>query len=264
MDLPSRLDIQRHKLSWGADQFLICRSVTPPEFRELDSCNCFPCRKSRIYFYANLLSHPFGSHVNPPMSRFAYSEYLRSTLDLKNDIFAESNAFSLLRMMFTDPENRSFDHWPMYISPKTVPGLVRDLLSTHPLDNRSLNGLFYSALRWHSLKRKGPRLLMRARRSHSVRPSPHLYSIPETYDTWCSKASPDFDVPEFSVRYPDFAKFPSSIERLVRDGYFHNRVNRKFSDFVMSDSTPTNQRFKRTRSLVSFYSYNGCFREDFS
>ena len=161
-------------------------------------------------------------------------------------------------MMFTDRDNRSFDHWPVSIPLKSVRGLVQDLLSTHPLDHRSLNGLFYTTLQWHSPIRKGPRLLRRALRSHSVRPSFPIDRIPESTDTWCSDSR--FDLDDYYLSpgpYPDFAKFRSSVERLVHDRHFHDRNfyyrnYYSFSGFTMSDPPQIN-RFKRTRSLVSSY-----------
>ena len=195
MNLPTRLEIQRHKVTWGAAPFLICRTVTPLEFREFRThCNCFPCRRSRIHLRADLLSHPFGSHLDVPLTRYRYARELRFTYDVKKDIFAKSNALVLLSMMFTDHENRSFDDWPMYIPRKSARRLIQDLLSKHPSDHRSLNGLFFSALMWYSPVRKGPRLFRRALRSHSICPQFPISKIPESVDTWCSDFVPNTDL----------------------------------------------------------------------
>lgn len=264
MNLPSRLEILRHKVSWGADPFLICRSITPVEVREFRSaCNCFPCRRSRLHYQADRLSHPFGSHLDYPVSRFRYSLHLRKSCDTRVDLFARSNAVCLLRMMFTDRENRSFDDWPILIPRKSIRGLVQDVISTQSGTHRSLHGLFYSALDWYHPIRKGPRLLRRARRSHSICPQFPITKIPESTDTWCSDSTPLDDYITPNTLYPDFAKSPSSIERLVLERHFHGRVNLNFSDSIMSER-PKNARNKRTRSLVSLYKCsNCCFLENF-
>ena len=250
MEFPDRDEILYHKPIWGTNPFLLCRTVTPADLRDSRSrCNCRDCYLSRIRSISNYLSHPFGSRSDPPRGPFEFSSMLRSKNDMVHDVFATDNSIVLLNMIFSGSEIVATNDriYPVN-SIDFIRDRVRDRLTDDPGD-RSLNGLFFSRLKVFDLRRKGPRLLRRARRSHSIPPSVPLYDLPEIVDTWCS-GSHIFREPD--IVPPDFvANFPGSIEQLVHKGHFHDRQGLKFDfrSFIMSDQTP--RRRKRSRSVVS-------------
>ena len=251
MDLPSRSEILFHRPVWGANPFLLCHTVTPPEVRHLRSCcNCRDCYVSRVRTVSNYLSHPFGSHSDPPRGRYELSRVLRYKLDMDRDVFAVNNSVVLLQMIGSEPicVATSMPIVPV-MSVRSIEDLVRDLLVSDS-GNRSLNGLFFDRLQIFDLRRKGPRLLRRARRSHAIRPL--LYDLPETYDPWTSTSFVSDEV-QLDVTN-SVATFPSSIERLVFEKHFHGRrgLTYEFSDSSTMSKPPT-RRPKRNRSLVSFY-----------
>lgn len=253
MDFPDRSELLYHKPVWGANPFLLCRTVTPLDFRDLRLvCNCCDCYISRIRTASDFLTHPFGSRCDPPRGRYELAQVLRSRLDTDRDVFATDNSIVLLNMLQTDPSVATLGLVVPVMSLSMIRSGVQDLLVSDP-GNRSLNGLFYDRLKFFDLRRKGPRLLRRARRSHSIAPDPFLYDHPEIVDTWSAHESV-FRDPHFE--YPDFvAKFPSSIERLVHDRHFHDRreLNFKFSSSSNMSNSPHPRVKKRSRSLVSAF-----------
>ena len=251
MELPCRSEILFHRPIWGTSPFLLCRTVTPPEFRHLKlQCNCRDCYLSRIRTQSDYLTHPFGSRSDPPRSRYELSKVLRVKLDMDHDVFAVNNSTVLLKMMGTDSNVATYnDPIVPVMSVRSLEDIVRDRL-VHDPGNRSLNGLFFSRLQVFDLRRKGPRLLRRARRSHSIRPSLPLYDLPEIVDLWTS-TTVDYDEDQLDISN-SVATFPSSIERLVSEKHFHDRrgLTYVFSDSsIMSNSG--SRRPKRNRSLVS-------------
>ena len=252
MDVPSRYEISFHRPIWGTNPFLLCRTVTPLEFRDLKiQCNCRDCYLSRTRTLSDYFTHPFGSRSDPPRGRFELSKILRYRLDMDHDVFAADNSVILLKMIDSDPTHVATftDSIVPIVSRRSLKKIVRDLLVSDP-GNRSLNGLFYSRLQIFDLRRKGPRLLRRARRSHCIRPSPFLYDLQETTDPWTS-TSADTDQVQLDMSN-SVATFPSSIERLISERHFHDRreLIYDFSESIMSDLSTRRQ--KRSRSLVSF------------
>lgn len=250
MDFPNRDELLYHKSNWGKSPFLLCRTVTPADLRDLRSrCNCRDCYMSRIRSISNCLSHPFGSRSDPPRGPFEFSSMLRSKHDMAHDLFAIDNSIILSNMIISGSKNvATTNHIYPVNSISYIRDRIRDRLNDDPGD-RSLNGLFFSRLKVFDLRRKGPRLLRRARRSHSIPPPFPLYDLPEIVDTWCSG---DHIFCESDIISPDFvANFPGSIEQLVHKSHFHDRQNLSydFRSFIMSDQTP--RRRKRSRSVVS-------------
>ena len=251
MAVPSWSEIRFHKPVWGLNPFLLCRTVTPIELRDLKiCCNCRDCYSSRSRAISDYLTHPFGSRSDPPRGRYELSKILRYKLDMVHDVFAFDNSVILLKMLESDSACVATfaDSILPIVSVRSLKNLVRDLLVSDS-GNRSLNGLFYSRLQVFDLRRKGPRLLRRARRSHCIRPGPFLHDLQETVDPWTS-SSCDIDEVQMDVS-KCVATFPSSIERLVLEKHFHGRRELTY-DFsgssIMSESA--SRRQKRSRSLV--------------
>ena len=256
MLLPTRREIWVHKPVWGPSSFLLCQTATPAEFRDLRyQCNCPPCYSSRSRAHANELCHPFGSKSDPPMSKYRFARFLRDLFDTKTDCFAKSNAIVLVGMMYSDPNNSYFDQWATEMTSSDLKrrlrySLTHQAMTMIPSNFRSFSGLFYSRLHVFNLRRKGPRLLTRARRSHSIAPSAILGSISEDTDTWCPGFQTDASS-EWNGSIPIFAKLHGFIENLVFTGHFHRSMSltSKFRFGSMSDATK--KRPKRLRSLVS-------------
>ena len=252
MEVPSWSEIRFHKPVWGLNPFLLCRTVTPIELRDLKiCCNCRDCYSSRSRAISDYLSHPFGSRSDPPRGRYELSKILRYKLDMVHDVFAFDNSVILLKMLESDSACVATfaDSILPIVSVRSLRDLVRDLLISDS-GNRSLNGLFFSRLHVYDLRRKGPRLLRRARRSHCIRPGPFLYDLQETVDPWTSVSCDTSEVPVHVSNC--VATFPSSIERLVFEKHFSDRRGLIY-DFsgssIMSESS--SRRQKRSRSLVS-------------
>ena len=253
MDLPSRSEILFHKPIWGQTPFLLCRSVTPVDLRDSKKrCNCRDCYLSRTRTVSHYLSHPFGSRSDPPRGRHEFALHLRNKWDMDRDIFALSNSIILLKMIDSDSDVVATFNDPIrpVISIGYIQAVVRDLLIEDPGD-RSLNGLFYDRLKVYDLRRKGPRLLRRARRSHSIRPVSSLYDLPEIVDDWTSNGRVYFDPPNDFPKN-SVANFPSSVERLVHEGHFHDRSCLTFEFSGPTKMSKRAPRRKRSRSAVSF------------
>lgn len=254
MELPSRSEILFHKPIWGTTPFLLCRSVTPVDLRDSKKrCNCRDCYLSRTRTVSDYLSHPFGSRSNPPRGSHEFAQHLRNKWDMDRDVFALDNSIILLKMIDSDSDVVATFNDPIrpVISIGYIQAVVRDLLIEDPGD-RSLNGLFYDRLKVYDLRRKGPRLLRRARRSHSIRPHASLYDLPEIVDTWGIDGRVYFDPPD-DFSNSSVANFPSSIERLVYEGHFHDRTRLTFEFSDPSKMSKRIPRRKRSRSAVSCY-----------
>merc|ERR1711911_493214 len=127
MEVPTRSEIQFHRPIWGTNPFLLCRTVTPPEFRDLRlRCNCRDCYSSRTRAISNYFSHPFGSRSDPPRGRYELSKILRYRLDMDHDVFASDNSVILLKMISSDPTYvATFDTIVPVVSVRSLRHLVR-------------------------------------------------------------------------------------------------------------------------------------------
>ena len=249
---PSSTEIHLHKVLWGAAPFLVCRTVTPLDVRsERSCCNCEPCRSSRRRTRMDALSHPFGNHYDPPVSRYELARKLRSKHDICRDVFARDNAVVLLNMMVTEPIFVAI--CPVFAEGLSLRYHVQDVICDVPDEFRSLTGLFFSRLKIYDLRHKGCKLLRRALRSHSIPPPLTLWTVPEVYDPWSTSVEVLSEPTGILPKFPNFSNFPSSIERLVRERHFHGTraLNFEFSGLTeMSDSSSRGR--KSRRSLVSF------------
>ena len=252
--------ISRHKVRWGEDPFLLCRTVTPESVREArSSCGCPGCYDSRRRADRYMLSHPFGSFVNPPCDPNTFALELREA-DIKS-CFSMRDAQLLLSMMQTDPDN-TFSHSssPLAWSKSALQKHVDFLIDAHPSCAVSLLGTKYNRL-YTYVRQKGPRLLMRALRSHSFSPFGHtsLFSIRETLDRVVRKDGKKYRLnPWYDQKFRIcFRNIPGTIEYLV----LHRCFYRNFSQPIfsgpgpseMSQPPPKRPKTNSKTTLVSYY-----------
>ena len=179
--------ICRHKVRWGENPFLLCRTVTPESVREVRLfCNCPECYDSRRRADRELLSHPFGSFSDPPFDKNMFMQELREA-DMKS-CFSSKDARLILAMIQTDP-GIPFSHSssPLDWSTSALKMHVNFIITEYyPICGLSLLGTLYERLRVFG-QSKGRNLLKRALRSHSLSPfgrssgfNANLYPIRES------------------------------------------------------------------------------------
>ena len=216
-----RKRVRRHRVRWDSDPFLICRTVTPLALRDMRvRCNCVGCLESRRRTDRTFLSHPLGSFADPPTDKFTFALELRE-VDVVSKFCRDDAIVTLGMLGLNDDFEFLQPSWDVnYISTWSNSELrdhVTYLEDEYPFTCReSLKGINYRRLALHDSRHKGPRLLMRALRSHSVQPYGHtrLYKIPEKYDRKYDR------MPKSELRCPRFPRIgfgliPGTIEYLI-------------------------------------------------
>ena len=263
--------VLRHKVRWDDSIFLLCRTVTPSSVRELRLyCNCPECYDSRRRVDRYVLSHPLGSFVDPPCSKHDFSQELREA-DYKT-CFSHRDARIILEMMQTDP-SVPFSHSssPLYWPDSFVRRHTDYLISQfYPHCGVSLLGTQFERLRVFR-QNKGPQMIKRALRSHSLSPFGratsygfHLYPIRESNSDIVSSGGKRY---KYNTRYDDkfricFRNIPGTIEYLILHECFYRGHNKLvFSGLDASEmSGPPVKRLRQTSktsskssSLVNYY-----------
>ena len=222
--------VLRHKVLWDENPFLLCRTVTPLSVREKRLfCNCPECYKSRRMADRYCMSHPFGSFVDPPCDKNTFSWELREA-DIKQ-CFSYKDAQIILAMIQTDPEAKyKHSSSPLLWPPRVVKQHVEFLINEWPIEyGVSLLGTKYERLRTY-FRSKGPNMLKRALRSHSLSPfgRTSLYTIREKTD---SIVLCDTKRYRYNPRYDDkfricFRNIPGTVEYLILHGCFYRGHNK--------------------------------------